>query len=123
MASDAPPGDGANRRKFVRVPLTSMMQYRVESMEDLLEDPTVDVSEGGLFLRTERPKPIGTRILFKLQLNNGTRVLEGLAVVARVVTADTGRTPGMGLVFAEMDEPSRDALAQLLVDLMVARGG
>ncbi len=56
--SEAPPaGDGSNRRKFVRVPLTTMLQYRVESMDNLLEDPTVDVSEGGLFLRTQNPRP------------------------------------------------------------------
>ena len=123
--SEAPPaGDGSNRRKFVCVPLTTMLQYRVESMDNLLEDPTVDVSEGGLFLRTQNPRPVGTRILFKLQLHNGLRVLEGLAVVARVVPPGaTGGAAGMGLVFSDLDDQSRDTLAQLLVDLMVARSG
>ncbi|MBI5498464.1 MAG: TIGR02266 family protein [Deltaproteobacteria bacterium] len=112
-----------NRRRFVRVPLTVMVQYRATSVDALLDAHTVDVSEGGLFLRTDRPRPMGTRVQFRILLEDGGTLLEGTAVVVRCLPVATeGSAAGMALTFTQMEEPSRAALRDLVARAAARRG-
>ncbi len=81
-----------------------------------------NVSEGGVFLRSEDPAPEGTRIYLRLYLPrdepSARDSLEVIGVVVRSISAAEGRIGGMGVHFEVAFGPSRDALAAFIERLL-----
>lgn len=72
-----------------------------------------NVSSGGLFVRTRKPLPKGTRFLLKLQLPEISEPLQIQSEVAWTRTGEEGAAgapPGMGLKFLEMPPKERNVL-------------
>lgn len=88
------------------------------SVQDLVSGRLQDISLGGLFLCSEKTKPIGTKVTLRIAVLAEQLELAAKGVVVRAVTAEesarTGRTAGMGIMFTEIDDQSRDSLARLL---------
>lgn len=101
-----------DRRRFPRIQLALTVQLRFASAEAALESRTVDISEGGVFIRMPKPRPEGTAI--RLQLHVGGRVLEIGGVVVRSVRPDEGEPPGIGVLFTEL-RPEDASFVQSLV--------
>ena len=77
-----------------------------------------NISEGGLFIRSRDPKPVGTLLSFKVEIAGGVRVLQGTASVEWTrVEGDPAGPAGMGVKFVELDDASR-----ALVDRIVGKG-
>lgn len=106
-----PPPSVDNRRRHPRARLNILVQHRLENFDAFKEAYAADLSEGGMFMRSTDPKPVGSKIYFQVMLQNGPRLLEGLAEVVRVVAP---RPPdvegGMGLQFINLDEASREVI-------------
>ena len=64
---------------------------------------TVDVSRGGLFVRTASPRPLRQLVRLRIDPGGGQAHIAGHGMVVRVVQADeakrTGAEPGMGIEF------------------------
>jgi type IV pilus assembly protein PilZ len=106
---------GSDRRQFPRRHLDLLVQCRFESMDAFLADRTVNISEGGCFLRSDKPRAVGTQLYFQLLLSQGTRLVEGLGRVVRVVEPNTaGVTPGMAVEFVNLDENSRELIRTVM---------
>jgi molecular chaperone DnaK len=91
------------------------MKLSYAGMQEFIERYATNVSEGGLFIRTKTPKPVGTPLAFKIDLANGQRVLQGTGTVKWVKeTADAAGPAGMGIEFRELDEASRGIVKLLL---------
>lgn len=88
------------RRRFPRIQLALTVELRFASAEAAIESRTVDISEGGVFIRMPQPRPEGTAI--RLQLHVGGRALEIGGVVVRCVRPGEGASPGIGVLFTEM---------------------
>ncbi|MDQ3262084.1 MAG: TIGR02266 family protein [Myxococcota bacterium] len=109
--SDQPPD---NRRKHPRRELALLVQYRFNSLEAFLAEYATNLSPGGMFIRTDQPSPVGTTLHLQFSLKDGSRLIDGLVRVARVVTAGTHEHPaGMGVEFVDFD-PELRALIQRL---------
>lgn len=94
-------GDASrDRRRFPRIQLALTVRLRFASAEAAQESRTVDISEGGVFIRMPNPRPEGTAI--RLQLHVGGRVLEIGGVVVRSVRSGEGEPPGIGVLFTEI---------------------
>jgi uncharacterized protein (TIGR02266 family) len=100
------------RRRFPRIQLAATVELRFASAEAALRSSTVDISEGGVFIRMSRPRPEGTAI--RLRLHVGGRELEIGGVVVRSVGQGEGTPAGIGVLFTEL-RPEDAAFVQTLV--------
>lgn len=93
------------RRQSARVPVTLELSYF--SAGQLARDLVTDVSEGGLFVRTRKPLPIGTEVELHVELPEGVTRLQGRVVWLRGPRAGED---GMGIAFVGEVPPSIQAL-------------
>jgi uncharacterized protein (TIGR02266 family) len=110
-----PPSGGSgpqDRRRFPRIQLALTVELRFASADAVLESSTVDISEGGVFIRMPNPRPEGT--LIRLRLHVGDRGLEIGGVVVRCVRPGEGEPPGIGVLFTEL-RPDDANFVQTLV--------
>jgi uncharacterized protein (TIGR02266 family) len=106
-----PPAVG-QRRRALRVRTHLKLLVTTSVAQELLR--AHDLSEGGLFVRTQRPSPPGTPLQLELQDRAGRSVeLEG--TVAWVRSAPDGMGPaGMGVAFHALSDWDRALLNELV---------
>ncbi len=111
----ADPKDKSDRRRYPRVPLSLLIQYRFDTLEDFLAEYSVDISEGGMFIRTEEPREEGSLIYLQFYLRDGAKLIEGLGKVVRVnPPGRPGEAAGMGVEFVNFDEESMKLIQQIV---------
>jgi uncharacterized protein (TIGR02266 family) len=103
----------SDQRRSVRVPTRLEVRFRSDS--ELGASLMTNLSRGGLFLVTEHPAEIGTRLQLLIQLEGGGEEIE---VSAEVVSQGVGPDlradqRGMGLAFLDMPEESRRHIDEL----------
>jgi len=107
------------KRREARVEAKLAIRLAYGSLDEFVERYALDVSRGGIFVRTRDVQPVGTLISFDLQLVTGEKVVKGRGVVAwsapPSAPGEPHREPGMGIRFTDLDAESR-----ALVDLVVA---
>ena len=67
-----------DRRKHSRTPLSLLVQFRFNTFEDFLADYSVNISPGGMFIRTDEPQEEGSIIYLQFSLKDGSRLIEGV---------------------------------------------
>jgi type IV pilus assembly protein PilZ len=114
--SDKPSGN--NRRRFPRASVSLLIQYRFDTLDEFLSEYSMDMSMGGMFIRTNQPKEEGSMIYLQFYLRDGAKLIEGLGKVVRVNFPDpTGQSdliPGMGIEFVNFDEESMELIEQIV---------
>ncbi len=109
--SESPPD---NRRKHPRRELALLVQYRFNSLEDFLAEYATNLSPGGMFIQTDRPSPVGSTLHLQFSLKDGSRLIDGLVRVARVVRVGTREHPaGMGVEFLDLAPELRELLGRM----------
>ncbi|MEP6654177.1 MAG: PilZ domain-containing protein [Myxococcales bacterium] len=113
--SDDPVGGAPStgeRRTGIRAKLSVPVMCRYDSVLDFVETQSMNVSETGMFMATETPAAVGSRIDFNFTLADGFSLLHGSAEVMRVVTS--GPVNGMGVRFVDLDEANRALIARIV---------
>lgn len=110
-----------NRRKHPRVTLNLLVQFRLKDYEQFVSDYAADLSLGGMFIRTDEPKPEGSLLYFQFTTEDKGPLIEGLARVVRVIEKDGEQPAGMGLEFVNMEESSLGVI-QRVVDERLSDG-
>ncbi len=110
-------GSLPRRRAEPRVAAAFLVEY--ETLGELVSAYTVDVSTGGLYLKTTRYLPVGAVVRLHLKLPEEGPELRAVARVAYVLGEDeaTGhdRPPGMGMQFLDVGgAPIADEVARFL---------
>jgi type IV pilus assembly protein PilZ len=108
-SDEAPSGgaDSKNQRRHPRAKLQLLIQYRFDSLEDFLAEYSTDISAGGMFIRSEKPREVGSFVYLQFALRDGSRIIEGLGRVVHVNSPDIpGREAGMGVEFIDLDAES-----------------
>lgn len=107
-----------DRRRDIRVPVVSLAKLRFPDFATFLDDYSLNISKGGIFIRTTNAKPVGTRIIFSLELEDYSKLIEGEGKVVRVVKADaeggSDRIPGMAIKFTSLDESSQELIENII---------
>ncbi|HUL59260.1 MAG TPA: TIGR02266 family protein [Anaeromyxobacteraceae bacterium] len=115
----------SDNRSGQRLPVGLLVRLSYGTVEEFVDRFAVNISRGGLFIRSRDPKPVGTRVAFELKLATGDTVVRGQGVVrwiqAEVPASHPPKSPGMGVQFTALDEPSR-ALVERMVTLKEGRG-
>src|SRR5947209_4290275 len=108
---DAP--EPKKRRRHERTAVALLVQYRFDSFDDFVAEYSVDLSPGGIFIRTDAPPDLGTVVHLQFSLKDGSRLIEGLGKVVRIRTAAEGVQPGMGIEFTQFDDESLALVQQI----------
>jgi type IV pilus assembly protein PilZ len=88
------------RRRAPRAPIELKVEYR--RLNTFFADYTQNISQGGTFIATDRPLPVGTQFVFALRVPGMDEPLklEGKVVwVTLAADASSGNPPGMGIEF------------------------
>lgn len=115
-----PPRPEEDARGAPRVPVSMLVQYRFDTLEDFVAEYAVDLSENGIFVRTEEPRKPGSMVYLQITLKDGSKLVEGFGRVARVGKDGQGRQ-GMGIQFISFDDEST-ALIEKIVAERLERG-
>ncbi|HSN91509.1 MAG TPA: TIGR02266 family protein [Anaeromyxobacteraceae bacterium] len=114
-----------DKRRGDRLPIGLRVRLSYGSVDEFVERFAVNISRGGVFIRTREPKEVGTPLRLELLLATGEPALSAEGVVRWVQqedpTARPPKAPGMGVQFSRLDEGSR-ALVERMVTLKEKRG-
>lgn len=106
-------------RKDPRAKIVSLnVRYKSATVDEFIDNHAMDVSKGGIFIKTSTPFPQGTLLKFEIRLAGDQSVIAG---VGRVVWkrepggANIGpdRAAGMGVKFIKLDDASRQVIDRL----------
>jgi uncharacterized protein (TIGR02266 family) len=110
-------------RKHERIPLRMTIEYRSDDTGDhFLMESTQNVSEGGIFIETRDPAPIGTRLEVAFTLpGSGERILAAGTVVWVNEWREEGPNPnpGMGIRWDALDEAHRVAITEIVKTIAI----
>jgi molecular chaperone DnaK len=110
------------KRREARVPAELRIRLGYGSIDEFIDRYALNISRGGIFVRTLEPRPAGSELTLDVSLGTGEHVIRGRGVVAWTTPpsapGEPARQPGMGIRFVSLDAESR-----ALVDLVVATRG
>ena len=98
------------RRKHVRVTLCHRVYVTYNGTP--YELYTGDISEGGVYIKTNDPFPVGSKVEISLPMEAGSHIhLRGIVVSAKRPSGDMSEHPaGMGIEFKEVRDDERKIL-------------
>jgi uncharacterized protein (TIGR02266 family) len=105
--------------KEPRGPVSLRIKFRSASLEQFIERYAVDVSRGGIFIRTREPLAVGTQLRFDFQLQDAAPLLAGEGTIVWIRENDPARagvTPGMGVRFDKLTPTSQPILEKILAE-------
>ena len=108
-----------NTRQGKRTPVTLKIKFKSETLEQFIERYAVDVSQGGIFIRTKEPLSVGTQMKFEFQLRDASPLIAGEGTVVWTRENDPSRpaiAPGMGVRFDRLAEGSQQVLEKILAE-------
>ena len=109
-------GDSRERRQARRIRVALEVNYR--SADTFLFAYITDLSLLGIFVHTETPSPPGTQLTLRFTPpgHSAPMDLEGHVMWINPVRAvqEGGRSPGMGIRFANVTEAQRERLVDLV---------
>lgn len=102
----------SDKRKSARI----AVNHEFQSVAQFLREYALNVSEGGVFIRTADVLPVGTDVSLRFSIIvDDFETIEGEGQVVRAVHVGGREPPGMGVVFTSLTPASRDAIARLFV--------
>jgi len=119
-------GDGAGapdeRRASRRV--ATLLSVRFQSLGEARHSLMTNVSKGGVFIYTEHPAEIGTRVDLTIRIDeNDSQFVVPAEVVTQNMAPDMSSTSqGMGLRFLDLDEKTRKMVNALYGRAVVKSG-
>ncbi len=86
------------------------------SVDEFIAEYVTNLSRSGVFIKSDEPLPVGTRVNLKFTvIMDELETIEGIGEVVRAVHPGEGPTPGMGVVFIELTNVSRQLVEKILV--------
>src|ERR1700759_1014293 len=101
----------------MRTPITLKIKFKSSNLDQFIERYSVDVSRGGIFIRTKEPLPVGTQLRFEFQLQDASSLIAGDGTVVWIREHDPARqgvAPGMGVRFDKLAADSQKVLDKIL---------
>jgi len=121
LPSDAP-GSGAERRRSGRFDVT--WQVDCETEDTFLYAYITNISEMGIFVRTDKPLPVGTRLVLRFAppSNEETFVLHGIVQwINPLRPLGENLNPGMGIRFQSLEPADRERIVEAVRTIAYVR--
>jgi molecular chaperone DnaK len=114
-------------RRDARVDAQLRMRLAYGSVDEFVHRYALNISRGGIFVRTLEPRPPGTDVTLDVSLGSGDQVIRGKGIV-RWTSAPSGpgephREPGMGIRFTELSIDSRSLVERIVAERGAAGEG
>jgi uncharacterized protein (TIGR02266 family) len=111
-------------REARRVPLQREVILKFQNFAGFVTEYSANLSMGGMFVRTQVPKPPGTVFHFEFKLEDETKLIQGMGKVVWVRENDESaeKLAGMGVTFLELDSDSRQLIYRV-TDEHIKGGG
>jgi uncharacterized protein (TIGR02266 family) len=107
--------DPKKSRKSPRAQISLVARYRSPTAFEFVKEECLDLSAGGMFIKSPAPAPAGTLIKLECDVDGGAQTIRG---VARVVwlreTESEGQPTGMGVKFVKLEAGGREAIQAVL---------
>ena len=103
------------RRRFDRTALVVRVEY--STVDDLFSEFTHDINEGGVFIETSDPQPIGTVVALQFHLAGVNEPVKTSAVVVRTSDGSDGSVQGMGVEFENLPADAREQINRMIQSL------
>ena len=119
--SDAP-GSGAERRRSGRFDVT--WQVDCETEDTFLYAYITNISEMGIFVRTDKPLPVGTRLVLRFAppSTEETFVLHGIVQwINPLRPLGENLNPGMGIRFQSLEPADRERIVEAVRTIAYVR--
>ena len=115
----SPSSNGADQRRAPRSPLSLLVQYKLDALDEFMAEYSADISIGGMFIRTDEPREKGAMIYLQFTLKEGLKIIEGLGRVVRV-NPPGHEDPGMGVEFVNFDAESMALIEEIVAQKLAA---
>lgn len=97
-----------------RVSARKTINHEFASVDVFINEYVNNISRSGVFIRSDEPLPVGTRVNLRFTvIQDDLETIEGIGEVVR--TVERGRNKGMGVVFVELSQVSRELIERILV--------
>ncbi|MBI3183605.1 MAG: PilZ domain-containing protein [Myxococcales bacterium] len=86
------------------------------SVDEFIAEYVSNLSRSGVFIRSDDPLPVGTKVTLRFTvIMEELETIEGVGEVVRVVPSGGQAPAGMGVVFVELTNVSRQLVEKILV--------
>jgi type IV pilus assembly protein PilZ len=103
--------DGIERRGSPRADFVVRVNY--QTVDSLFSEFARNINEGGIFIETDAPQPIGTSVELEFKLPGADRPIEVVGNVVRSVGVDQAKSDGIAGMGIEFENLSSDACQQI----------
>jgi type IV pilus assembly protein PilZ len=103
--------DGIERRASPRADFVIRVNY--QTVDSLFSEFARNINDGGVFVETDAPQPIGTRVELEFKLPGADRPVEVVGNVVRSVSVDQIEPDGIAGMAIEFENLSSDARQQI----------
>ncbi len=99
-----------DRRKHVRKPVSMQVCYR--TLDTFFYDYALNISMGGIFIKTENPLARGSEVEIEFQVPGSPKSFCTTGTVVRVVfpQSDLPEPAGMGIEFKQLTDDDKDII-------------
>ncbi|MEW5739336.1 MAG: PilZ domain-containing protein [Myxococcota bacterium] len=105
-------GGSVDRRQEAR----RTINHEFTSVDQFIHEYVTNISRSGVFIKSDDPLPIGTLVNLRFTvILEELETIEGIGEVVRVVPAGTGEPQGMGVVFTQLTQVSKELIERILV--------
>ncbi len=110
--------DAIERRDSPRADIVVRVNY--QNVDSLFSEFARNINDGGLFVETETPQPIGTKVELEFKLPGADQPIKVVGNVVRSVSADqvdSDGAAGMGIEFENLDSDVRQQINEIIQKL------
>lgn len=108
------------RRRFERAPILAQVEFELtnsSSGPSRVRRHMANISLGGMFISTEEPIRIGTRMVVRFELPNKHRVIAVSRVCYTKKGTSTGQGMGLGVEFLNLDDEDREEIEAYIASM------
>ena len=110
IAFDAPAS--LDRRRAERADLVVRVDY--QTIDEFFSEFARNINEGGPFVESEVPQPLGTRVDLHFKLPGSDEPVQVTGSVVRVSPGSAEEPSGMGIAFGDLDTETRQRINEMV---------
>ncbi len=110
--------DGIERRGSPRADLVVRVNY--QTVDSLFSEFARNINDGGIFVETDTPQPIGTNVELEFKLPGADHPIEVVGNVVRSISTDqveSDGVPGMAIEFENLGADLREQINEIIQKL------
>ena len=104
-----------DRRKSNRADLVVRVDYH--TVDELFSEFARNINEGGLFVETDTPHPVGTEVHLQFHVPGAEEPIQVVGRIVRASGEDRNEPNGIGIEFDDLDRQARQRINQLVRSL------